>query len=60
VIGIVEKSVREERLVICKSCPELAKLLGGICKKCGCNMVAKTWLVSAECPLKKWKDEPTE
>jgi hypothetical protein len=55
VIGIVEKNVREERLVICKSCPELAKLLGGICKKCGCNMVAKTWLASAECPLEKWK-----
>jgi hypothetical protein len=56
VIALVEKSEREERLAICKKCPEIAKLMGGFCKKCGCNMVAKTWLASAECPLTKWKE----
>lgn len=45
---------RNERLAICKSCPNLAKLLGGVCRKCGCNMVAKTWIPISKCPEGKW------
>lgn len=48
-----EKSVAEERLSICKGCPELIKLTTQ-CKKCGCFMTAKTKLKKATCPLGKW------
>lgn len=46
--------IRQERLNICKQCPELLKLLGGTCKKCGCNMLAKTWIPISVCPINKW------
>lgn len=45
--------VSEERLSICKSCPELIKLTTQ-CKKCGCFMKLKTKLSEATCPLGKW------
>jgi hypothetical protein len=43
----------EDRLRICKACPELLPLTSQ-CKKCGCFMVAKTKLENAKCPLGKW------
>ena len=49
----VEEIVSNERLDICKSCPELIKLTTQ-CKKCGCFMAAKTKLKQASCPLGKW------
>jgi hypothetical protein len=48
------KEKREARLDICKACPELSRLLGGTCKKCGCNMLAKTWIPISTCPIGKW------
>ena len=45
--------VAQERLSICKQCPELIKL-STQCKKCGCFMIAKTKLEKATCPLGKW------
>jgi hypothetical protein len=49
----IEKSVSDERLSICKGCPELIKLTTQ-CKKCGCFMAAKTKLKMATCPIGKW------
>jgi hypothetical protein len=45
--------VAQERLSICKQCPELIKLTTQ-CKKCGCFMAGKTKLEKATCPLGKW------
>lgn len=52
-IGRVQGEISEERLSICKQCPELIKLTTQ-CKKCGCFMNAKTKLPNAECPIGKW------
>lgn len=49
----VEENLAQERLSICKLCPELIKLTTQ-CKKCGCFMAAKTKLKQATCPLGKW------
>lgn len=49
----VDNSIAEDRLAICKACPELIKLTTQ-CKKCGCFMAAKTKIKHAECPLQKW------
>lgn len=49
----VPSEVKQKRLEICKSCPELIKLTTQ-CKKCGCFMDAKTTLPHASCPLGKW------
>lgn len=43
----------EDRLNICKACPELIKL-STQCKKCGCFMTAKVKLEEAKCPIGKW------
>ena len=43
----------DERMDICRACPEFIKLTTQ-CKQCGCIMKAKTTLINAECPLKKW------
>jgi hypothetical protein len=43
----------EERMEICRSCPELIKLTSQ-CKKCGCFMSIKTRYEAAKCPLGKW------
>lgn len=43
----------EDRLAICKACPELVKLTKQ-CLKCGCIMSAKVKLENAKCPLGKW------
>jgi hypothetical protein len=43
----------EQRLEICKACPELMQLTTQ-CKKCGCVMSLKTKLEAATCPIGKW------
>lgn len=48
-----DESVTEERLEICKGCPELFQPTYQ-CKKCGCFMTAKAQLKLAKCPLGKW------
>lgn len=50
---VEDKSISDNRLNICKACPELIKLTT-TCKKCGCFMVAKTKLQGAACPIGKW------
>ena len=51
----VENVVAEERMDICRSCPELGTVLSDIqCKQCGCAMNLKTKLPNAYCPLGKW------
>ena len=47
------KALRDERLAICKTCPELWRPTR-TCKKCGCFMGMKTWLKDAGCPIGKW------
>jgi len=49
----VSDAVKEERMSICRACPELFQFTTS-CKRCGCFMNAKTRLAEAECPLKKW------
>lgn len=49
----VENEIAEERLNICKECPEFIKLTSQ-CKECGCIMNLKTKLPNASCPLNKW------
>ena len=50
---VEDKSISDNRLAICKACPELIKLTTQ-CKKCGCFMAGKTKLTGAACPLGKW------
>ena len=49
----VEEELAEERLSICKACPELIQLTT-TCKKCGCFMTGKTKLQGATCRIGKW------
>lgn len=49
----VEEQIANERLDICKACPELIELTSQ-CKKCGCFMGMKTKLKKANCPIGKW------
>jgi hypothetical protein len=48
-----KQQVVADRLAICAECPELIKKIY-VCKKCGCFMHAKAWLMDAWCPLNKW------
>lgn len=48
-----EKAKMDDRMAICRACPELRKPLDQ-CAKCGCLMHAKTKLRGATCPLGKW------
>ena len=52
-VGRVEERIAEERMSICKECPEYVSLTHQ-CKECGCVMNTKTKLPNAECPLGKW------
>lgn len=52
-MGRVNSSIHNERMDICRACPELIKLTFQ-CKKCGCFMKEKTKLADASCPLNKW------
>ena len=49
----VTEEQAEERLDVCKACPELIQVTK-TCKKCGCFMTLKTKLAKAVCPLEKW------
>jgi hypothetical protein len=50
-LDLVKREIAEERLAICKQCDRLTL---GVCKECGCFMLAKTTLRWASCPLGKW------
>jgi hypothetical protein len=52
-IDFVPQEIVDDRLAICKACPELIKLTTQ-CKKCGCFMQLKTKVPFAECPIGKW------
>jgi hypothetical protein len=47
------EELRLKRLEICRQCPEFVDLTRQ-CKQCKCFMPAKTWLINAYCPLRKW------
>lgn len=47
-----KESKSQQRLDICKSCPELKTL--NVCGQCGCFMNIKTRIYWASCPLGKW------
>jgi rRNA maturation protein Nop10 len=49
----VKDTVSQERMDICKQCPEFINLTDQ-CKKCGCIMSIKTKLPNAYCPIGKW------
>lgn len=48
----VEQEIADERLKICKNCPQLST--ASICKICNCIMPIKTKLAYAACPLNLW------
>lgn len=43
----------QERLDICRSCPELIGPLNN-CRQCGCFMNIKVRIYESTCPLGKW------
>lgn len=47
----VSREIREERLSICKMCPQFD---GTRCIQCGCFIAAKTWMPNEKCPAEKW------
>lgn len=49
----VSRDVREERLSICKLCPQYD---GTRCIQCGCFIAAKTWMEHEKCPAAKWPE----
>lgn len=57
------EEISEERLAICKKCPEHSSIkknysslrIDEHCTLCGCTLSAKTKSFSSECPLGKWK-----
>jgi hypothetical protein len=49
----IDQKTADQRMDICKSCPELIQLTKQ-CKKCGCFMEMKTKLEYAKCPIGKW------
>ena len=48
----IQEDIQKERYSICEECPHLT--LAKTCTRCGCFMPAKTKLLHAECPIKKW------
>jgi hypothetical protein len=47
-----KETMSQQRLDICKSCPELRALNN--CRQCGCFMNIKVRIYSATCPIGKW------
>jgi len=47
------KKIADERLKVCKSCPEF-NVETTKCYKCGCFMSYKAFLPYVSCPLQKW------
>lgn len=52
-IATVDEALAEERIAICRACPELVSSTDQ-CKKCGCFIQSKIAPQSAKCPLGKW------
>ncbi len=52
-ISTRRRKVSNERLAICRECPELEPTLVQ-CRICGCFMKGKTMFMNSECPLNKW------
>jgi hypothetical protein len=56
------KETKNERIEICKTCPEYSKnntrgsrmRMDIHCVNCGCTLSAKTACLSCKCPLDKW------
>ena len=48
---LASDDVQKERLDICNACNYF---VNNSCKKCRCNLRAKTSLAGASCPLNKW------
>jgi len=55
---VVCSQIREDRLDICRSCDKFNGIQ--FCSLCKCFMPAKTWLVNASCPIKKWSNFENE
>lgn len=49
--------VREQRLTICESCDQYAKITRQ-CKRCGCLMPFKVRFGKMKCPDGKWLEAP--
>jgi hypothetical protein len=49
----VQTVVYEERINICKSCPNFIGLTTQ-CSLCGCPMKSKAKLPDSKCPIQKW------
>lgn len=49
---LAPEDVAQERMRICKECPEYHKT--EFCRSCGCYLPWKTKLAATSCPLKKW------
>jgi hypothetical protein len=50
----VSEEIANERLAICKQCPTYYPPFG-TCLKCGCFMIVKVKLQSADCPENRWE-----
>jgi len=51
----VENDVIEKRREACNNCPlQIERWMMKICSNCGCNIKAKTSLITESCPLDKW------
>jgi len=46
-----QATLAEYRLIVCDDCPLRHN---NRCKKCGCNLAAKTLVKEAKCPINKW------
>lgn len=50
--------ISEERLAICKTCPNNSTpdriKMFSFCKNCGCPLIQKSKSLSSECPVKNW------
>lgn len=55
---IVDKKISSHRQKICNSCENRKRWLNR-CKLCGCLLTFKVKLLSAECPVGKWKSPMT-
>jgi hypothetical protein len=49
----IDVEVSENRLKICRKCPELVTYTSQ-CSQCGCFMPSKVEFKSSSCPLGKW------
>lgn len=49
----VDPKIYAKRLLVCISCPAFDKH-NKTCAECGCQMVLKSRLPKADCPLRKW------